>query len=297
MTMEVSERVYSLHFQNKDESICCVLTLKPQSGEREVYCEISAHTPRFQFKTSHTRPATFDNSGCSWTFENFLIENFLNQAKRLGSGNTMTIVCKLIRLESSTEVCVEAEPAVRSSSGTSQAITRLWRTGLLHDFAITCGGQSFKCHKAILAASSKYFERMFSYDVVETKQNTMEIKEASAQTVADFIEYVYIGKANYTVELLILADRFQMETLKEVCDKAVCDKAVCDKAVCDKAVCAAIDNTNAVTLLSIAHTHSAPLLLSKAVKYVKEKLTTFVATDAWFELVKSKPEAVKLILK
>jgi hypothetical protein len=73
-----------------------------------------------------------------------------------------------------------------------------------------------------------------------------------------------------------------METLKEDCDKAVC---------------ATIDNTNAITLLSIAHTHSAPLLLSKAAEYIKKYLTTFVATDDWLELVKSKPEAVKLVLK
>jgi hypothetical protein len=73
-----------------------------------------------------------------------------------------------------------------------------------------------------------------------------------------------------------------METLKEDCDKAVCST---------------IDNTNAITLLSIAHTHSAPLLLSKAAKYIKENWTSFVTTDDWFELVKSKPEAVKLVLK
>jgi hypothetical protein len=129
MTMKVGQRVYSLHFQNNGESITCVLTLKPQSGEHSYsYCELSAHTPKFQFKSSPTR-STFTNSGCYWTFENFLRkENFLNQAKRIYGGNTMTIVCKFTRRESSTEV--EDEPAARTSSGTSQAITRLWRTGV-----------------------------------------------------------------------------------------------------------------------------------------------------------------------
>jgi len=41
----------------------------------------------------------------------------------------------------------------------------------------------------------------------------VEIKEANAKTVADFIEYVYTDKANYTVELLILADRFQVSNV------------------------------------------------------------------------------------
>jgi hypothetical protein len=127
--MIVGKRTYTLYLRNNNESISCVLELEPKSGEHESYCEISARTQKYNFTTSQTRLATFDYHSCYWTFENFLNEDFLNKTKKYSDSNSMRITCELIRLESLAEVCLEAKPAVRTSSGTSPAINRLWRTG------------------------------------------------------------------------------------------------------------------------------------------------------------------------
>ena len=47
----------------------------------------------------------------------------------------------------------------------------------LSDFTITCGGSTFRVHKAIIGAQSSYFRAMFRDAMVEGKNNTADIKE------------------------------------------------------------------------------------------------------------------------
>ena len=100
-----------------------------------------------------------------------------------------------------------------------RANTKLLNTGLHSDFTIACDGEHFKCHKAVLASRLKYFESMFSSDMVESSQSSIVMNDISAKAFAQLLEFIYTGSLSdssdlESVELLTLADRFMFDDLK-----------------------------------------------------------------------------------
>ena len=60
------------------------------------------------------------------------------------------------------------------------------------DFAIVVDtGEELKCHKVVLAQCSPFFDTMLSSNLEETKNNKMEAKDFSLETVRTFLEFVY----------------------------------------------------------------------------------------------------------
>ena len=62
---------------------------------------------------------------------------------------------------------------------------------------------------------------MFTYDTKEKQTNQVDIKDASPAAVANMLDFLYhvrmtIDNADFE-ELLLLADKYQMETLTRFC--------------------------------------------------------------------------------
>merc|ERR1712080_674541 len=60
----------------------------------------------------------------------------------------------------------------------------------------------------------------------ESKENRMSVKGMKPKTVGNFLNYLYTGKANETVddELLDLAEQYQCWDLKKFCEKLFIEK-------------------------------------------------------------------------
>ncbi len=72
----------------------------------------------------------------------------------------------------------------------------------LHDFKLVCSGEEFPCSRFVLGAKSEVFRAMFSHEgTVEVDQNTVVIKDSTAEAVDAFLDVLYAGKANFSVEL------------------------------------------------------------------------------------------------
>jgi hypothetical protein len=167
------------------------------------------------------------SQGC-WGYAKFLSKKELKE-KTVSKSKSCTIrfICDFTLYLSSVSKLHKETAMVGCKKGSTlvDATSAVWKSGLLHDFTIACNDKQFKCHKVILASRSIFFKAMFNSNLQEATKNLLDIKDANADTVGSFIEFVYTDQlsdeSQFTTELLVLAERLQFEALKLACEEAI----------------------------------------------------------------------------
>jgi len=84
------------------------------------------------------------------------------------------------------------------------------------DCTIECGGETIKCHRAVLSLSP-VFQRMLESDMCEGLDNRIRISDAEPHIVKMLVQFIYIGSAPIKIEelapLMVLADKYELEDL------------------------------------------------------------------------------------
>ncbi|CRK90613.1 CLUMA_CG004315, isoform A [Clunio marinus] len=103
-----------------------------------------------------------------------------------------------------------------------QDIQSLTSSGTLSDFTFIVNGRRLEVHKAILAARSPVFERMFTGDFRESASKVQEIKDVSPDIFEEFLFFLYTGELRNDdtpfEDLIIIADRYQVTDLLKHCE-------------------------------------------------------------------------------
>ena len=228
----------------------------------------------------------YEPNAQGWGFASFLSKKVFDQSPakpKVPLGGSVKFVCDFTVTNYTVSANEEVSgPVLGTGVDIVRANSKLLSTGLLSDFTITCEGEHFKCHKAILAARSKYFESMFRSDMAESSQSSIVLNDISAKAFALLLEFIYTGSLSdssdlKSTELLTLADRFLFDDLKLACEAAISKT---------------VGLSNAVELLSIAHTYSAKQLQKAAAKFVMENRQELSKTEEWKEMVKANPGAL-----
>jgi len=164
--------------------------------------------------------------------------------KYLRDGKSLSLLCKAIIIPNEVLALREVKPEILSGvQALSDSFRGLFLKGLHSDFLVkTEDGKEFVVHKCVLASRSKYFAAMLEKDNIrETKEGFVKIEGFSAEVVLAMLKFIYSGKidvgmdAQSVKELLIIADKYQMDDLKEVCDcrlsELLTSENVCDMFV------------------------------------------------------------------
>jgi len=129
------------------------------------------------------------------------------------------------------------------------------------DFAITCGGKVFECHKVILASRSPVFKSMFESNMREQHTGKLEIKNMAPEVLENLLLYIYTGNVpsidRLSKELLAAADQYQVEKLK---------------ALCEIKLCAEMGIENCVYLLMLGDMHQALTLKAQALRFLTQNM-------------------------
>ena len=162
----------------------------------------------------------------------------------------------------------------------------IFLNGRFSDFTVTCQGRQFKCHKSILAQRSSYFDAMLSHDMVESRENKVDLVDLEADTAEDLLTFIYTGKVTDVGEkatnLLDVADKYGISGLKEMSEAALCAKMNID---------------NVLNMLVLADLHNAPSVKSLALKFVRENVKEIVTQEGWRKKLERYPEIVFDILE
>jgi speckle-type POZ protein len=100
---------------------------------------------------------------------------------------------------------------------------QLWKAAqnkLLTDMEFIVKKKSFAAHKVVVSARSPVFAAMFNNDMLESKTNQVKIDDVDPLCFERFLEFIYTGKINGAADdenLMKVADKYQIDTLKNVC--------------------------------------------------------------------------------
>ncbi|XP_046992359.1 actin-binding protein IPP isoform X1 [Schistocerca americana] len=89
------------------------------------------------------------------------------------------------------------------------------------DISIVAGGKVLKAHRAVLSASSPYFQAMFTAGLSEEQQETIELHDVSPNILHTLIDFIYTGDVSIgqenVQELMAAADMLQLREVVQGC--------------------------------------------------------------------------------
>uniref|UniRef100_A0A0A9YDA3 Speckle-type POZ protein-like protein n=2 Tax=Lygus hesperus TaxID=30085 RepID=A0A0A9YDA3_LYGHE len=135
------------------------------------------------------------------------------------------------------------------------------------------GGSKIRAHKSVLAACSTVFEVMFQSSLIEGRRNEIEINDVNQEVLSAFLDYVYLRDAKivkkHVNQLLMMADKYNVETLA---------------LVCDGYIEASLTAENAVDSLILADLFRRYDLRAKIGHFIKSNLEIISTYPSWAKL-------------
>ena len=97
------------------------------------------------------------------------------------------------------------------------------------DLKLVIEDQTFLAHRAILAARSVYFANMFTSGMTEAQTGNVTIPDAPAHVFEHLLRFLYTGRVPPSAdfkELLIIADKYQIDSLVSLCEANIGSRLV-----------------------------------------------------------------------
>lgn len=155
----------------------------------------------------------------------------------------------------------------------SDGLEKLWVTGAHSDIKIMVESKVFNCHKAVLFATSPYFDAMFSSGMRESVSGEIIFKEMEADTFQWVMEYIYTGKEVVTQENVIkLLKASSLLQIKTLCEK------------CECVLEPYIDMDNCIDIWRLSLIHSWEKVRVRAIKKILKNFVKLHKTDAFMRL-------------
>ncbi|KAL3737295.1 hypothetical protein ACJRO7_026120 [Eucalyptus globulus] len=135
-------------------------------------------------------------------------------------------------------------------------------------------------HRAILAGQSAVFKAMLENEMEESRNGTIKISDVSYHALQLFVGYLYVEACldeQMACELLVLAEKYQVERLKAYCEKFLVSKLNWD---------------NSLKCYAFAHQHNANHLLGAALSLIMDNLDGLRNHQEYLELVEKDPRLV-----
>ena len=165
-------------------------------------------------------------------------------------------------------------------------IANIYMDDCYNDVTIICEGEEIKVNKTILCARSPVFEAMLmKNDMKEKKNSEIKINDIEKNVLKAMIKYMYKIEVDKQFqkfrELLIVADKYQVDGLKLFCSEKFIEK---------------LNNKNVFDLAIFAETNNATHLLDESVKFIVNNLPKRLIQD-WKEKLKNSPKIMQMIIE
>ena len=225
----------------------------------------------------------------SWGWKFFLSKTKLKkEATQFLPGGALTLECNFHFFGSESEISTSLALSTTSGSCLANNFKTMWKKEMLTDFKLVCNNKVFLCHKFVLASRSDVFETMFSHeDTTEALTGQAIIKDCTPQVLRNFLEFLYTDqledkKCFDSCELMLQADKYNVSSLKNVCEKHLAFNVKCN---------------NAIERLQLAVMIRAPELLETTAKYIVNYCPQLLDSVKWKDMIKNNPEALDAIEK
>ena len=169
-------------------------------------------------------------------------------------------------------------------------ITHLWESKTLADVTFKCEEREIKAHTIIISSASPVLAAMFQNDFKEQQEKIAVIKETKADVFERLLCFIYTGCFDFEYKdmsaLLVAADMYNVDSLKEECEKCLAKNVTLEKA------------TN---YLILSYQHNAEKLLKATLKYMHHNSEAICNRPDWKSVIDTYPDlcfiAVQFMVK
>ncbi|XP_019875864.2 actin-binding protein IPP isoform X2 [Aethina tumida] len=143
------------------------------------------------------------------------------------------------------------------------------------DVDIVAGDKIFQAHRAVLAASSPYFQAMFTGGLCETDKQSVELHGLSAYIFEILLNFIYSGEVcinqNNVQELMIAADMLELSEVVDGCTEFLMKE---------------LHPLNAIGIYKFAEDHNWKQLRNASIDYIEKNFPKICNEDEIYELDK-----------
>nr|XP_042903336.1 speckle-type POZ protein B-like [Parasteatoda tepidariorum] len=156
------------------------------------------------------------------------------------------------------------------------------------DLNLHAGNKIIPVHKCLLSARSPVFSAMFKRDMMENQTGVVDIPDVESEVLRSFVEYLYTDifsntDFDHVLNLLLAADKYQVNSLKERCSKILISK---------------ISTENIYEVISVADLVNQVALKQLALNYIKTNKMTIIQSPEWSEWVERNMKlAIEILTK
>ncbi|XP_033754915.1 kelch-like protein 10 [Pecten maximus] len=139
----------------------------------------------------------------------------------------------------------------------STKLRQCYKDGTFSDVILKVEGQTFRCHKAILASVSPFFDTMFLSGMRETDADEIDLHGIKKSDFVKILNAIYLGEECVTVtnveSLISMCSYFQLSRLQRQCERFLTSN---------------VDPDNILGVLRLAELNSIDSLRKKALSYI-----------------------------
>lgn len=137
---------------------------------------------------------------------------------------------------------------------------------------ITAEHRDFAAHRGILAASSDYFQALFTTTMIEKNSEKIDL-DVSSSIVNELLTFLYTGKTDVNevnvIELLVAADYLVINELKELCADYLVDF---------------LSNVTCIKIYTLALQCNCPVLRVKAERFILNNFVSVLENEDFHSL-------------
>ena len=188
------------------------------------------------------------------------------------------------------EILIDMEPYWNSSSKSVRQrqqsvlshLAHLWESKTLADVTFRCQNRDIKAHTLIVSSGSSVLAAMFQSDFKEKKERIAVINETKADVFEMLLYFIYTGIIIYDfkelcqiAELLVAADMYNVDSLKDECDLYLSKHVTLEEAT---------------GCLILSHLYNAKRLHQATLNFMQRNSEVICSRSDWMSLLKEYPE-------
>ena len=160
-------------------------------------------------------------------------------------------------------------------------LSHLFQDQALADITFKVMKETIKAHSIIVSAGSPVLLAIIQQDFLEKQTKIVEIKDTKPDIFRQLLMYLYTGqcsdleKEGVARDLLVAADKYGVESLKEKCALFLIKNLKVE---------------NATHTLIVAHLHSSHELYKATLDFMSQHGRAICSRSDWMDLIKNFPE-------
>jgi len=178
------------------------------------------------------------------------LDEFYNFDATQDLASSWRLIIDLVYVADQPVVTSAVQPILRLQEELSQ----LFDSGKESDVSFVVQGEKIKAHKVLLTTRCKHFESMFDSGMAESCSKEVTVNDIKPKTFKEFLKFLYTDmtpdyEEDSTMELLSVADKYCVDDLKKMCERAINSN---------------LNGDNVIDALTLAEEHHCPTLLTSA---------------------------------